>query len=128
MSGTNTNTQLRKPDPNYSEALFKRYLGGVENRLRRTGSSLGIEWQPAAIPGRGRVAAFRQFVDRNGVRRIFATKGSRRLDAGLVDLTQSGRFKPLVSGYDITTSKTKPSIVGYYQEAFGDIPIFDIRR
>jgi RHS repeat-associated protein len=110
-----------------AEKLFRSYLGGVERRLRKTGSSLAVEWQPAAIPGRGRVPAFRNLVDRSGLRRIFATKGSRRLDAGIVDLTSKGPLHQLVSGFDITLDASKPSIVRYYQEAFGEIPILDIR-
>lgn len=100
-----------------SERLFERYLGGVQNRLSRTGSSLSVEIQPAAIPGRGRVPAFRRFGDR-----VFATPGSRRLDAAVARPDGS-----LVSGYDITLDAGKPNIVQYYQDAFGPIPILDIR-
>jgi RHS repeat-associated protein len=111
-----------------AEATFRRYLGGVERRMEASGGPFGVEWQPAAIPGRGRVAAFRTFRDRaTGGFRTFATKGSRRLDAGLTDLSAPGPLRPLVSGYDISLDASKRSIVQYYQEAFGDIPILDIR-
>lgn len=56
--------------------------------------------------------------------------GSRRLDAGVIDLVapvnQHG-LRPVVAGFDITLSPTKPNIVPYYQAYFGDIPIYDIR-
>jgi YD repeat-containing protein len=100
-----------------SEALFEQYLTGVQNRLSRTGSPLSVEIQPAAIPGVGRVPAFQQVGGR-----VFPTRGSRRLDAGI-----AGQNGNLVSGFDITLDPNKPSIVQYYQGAFGDIPIFDIR-
>jgi hypothetical protein len=120
---------LRESGGNWrqSETLFRRYLGGVERRMQGSGP-FGLEWQPAAIPGRGRVPAFRTFWNRaQGRYRTFATKGSRRLDAGLTDLNAPGPLRPLVSGYDITLDPSKPSIVRYYQEAFGEIPILDIR-
>lgn len=72
--------------------------------------------------GHGRVPAFRNPVDRCGLRRIFATKGSRRLDSGIVDLTSKGPLHQLVSGFDITLDASKLSIVRYYQEAFGETP------
>ncbi len=100
-----------------SEQLFERYLQGVQNRLARTGSQFAVEIQPAAIPGRGRVPGFQQV---GGT--TFPTRGSRRLDAGIV-----GPKGKLVSGFDITLDPNKPSVVQYYQEAFGNIPIFDIR-
>jgi RHS repeat-associated protein len=100
-----------------SEQLFENYLKGVQIRLMRTGSPMSVEIQPAAIPGLGRVPAFRQVGGR-----IFPTPRSRRLDAGIV-----GPNGDLFSGFDITLNPNKPSIVPYYQQAFGDIPIFDIR-
>jgi len=109
-----------------SERIYRSLLEGVENRLRRAGSIFGIEWQPAAIPGIGRVPAFRTFF-RDGKRWIFATKGSRRLDAGIIDLTSPGPLRRVVSGFDITLDAAKPNKVRYYQEAFGQIPIADIR-
>ena len=81
------------------------------------------KWQPAAVPGRGRVPAFVSFVDRQGIPRVYAYPGSRRLDAGL---TRLGTGDP-VSGFDITLNRAKPNIVSYYQAAFGQVPIFDIR-
>jgi hypothetical protein len=74
-----------------SEQLFEGYLVGVQNRLTRTGSPLFVEIQPAAIPGIGRVPAFRQIGGR-----IFPTRGSRRLDAGIAD--ENGN---ILSGFDI---------------------------
>ena len=53
---------------------------------------------------------------------VFATPGSFRLDAGIVDAQGN-----VLSGFDITLDPTKPNIVPKYQNAFGDIPIFDIR-
>jgi hypothetical protein len=32
-----------------------------------------------------------------------------------------------VAGFDITLNQAKRPIVDYYREAFGDIPIFDVR-
>jgi len=111
-----------------AESTFRRYLGGVERRMQAAGGPYGVDWQPAAIPGKGRVPAFRTFWNRSQGRfRTYATRDSRRLDAGLTDLAAPGPLRPLVSGYDITLNASKPSIVQYYQDAFGQIPILDIR-
>lgn len=105
-----------------SEQLFNSYLEGVENRLSAAGSPYGVQIQPAALPGGTRVPPYVQYGGSSGP--IFPFPGSRRLDAGIVDLGNGG----LVSGFDITLNPAKPSIVPYYQEAFGNIPIFDIRQ
>ena len=108
--------------------------------MSRTGSQFGIDIQPAAISGGERVPGF-IFLHRggpnsslitgaDGAPRLFAFPGSRRLDAGVVDLTAPANqygLKPVISRFDITLSPTKPNIVPYYQQYFGDIPIYDIR-
>lgn len=106
-----------------AELTFQRYLSAADRRLIAAEARYRVQWQPAAVPGRGRVPAYVSFTDRQGARRIFAYPGSRRLDAGIVEVS-SGRT---VSGFDITLDASKPRIESYYQEAFGDIPIFDIR-
>ncbi|ODM24579.1 hypothetical protein A7W90_00085 [Clostridium sp. Bc-iso-3] len=123
---------LRESGGNWqkSEALFEKYLGSVENRLRRVGSNYGVETQAAAIKVGQRVPA-----GFNIGNKWIPYKGSGRLDAAIVDLTQTassptkyqGMFHPVVSGFDITLNPTKPSVIGKYKEIFGDIPIFDIR-
>jgi hypothetical protein len=67
---------------------------------------------------------------RDGAPRLFAYPGSRRLDAGIVDLTASPNqygLRPVVTGYDISLSATKPPVGGYYRDYFGNVPISDIR-
>jgi hypothetical protein len=52
------------------------------------------------------------------------------LDAGIIDLgatANSQGLRPLVAGFDITLDASKPNIVSYYQQYFGNIPIYDIR-
>ncbi|MEO8362212.1 MAG: RHS repeat-associated core domain-containing protein [Vicinamibacteria bacterium] len=119
-----------------SEALFESYLGGVGNRLSRGGSRFGVEMQPAALPGGERVPGFLELLkadgsgvsmDRFGRPRLVPYPGSRRLDAGIIDLTTPGPNRQVLSGFDITLNRTKRPIVDYYQEAFGKIPIFDVR-
>ncbi len=123
-----------------SEELFNRYLSLADARLARTGSSYAVELQPAAIAGGDRVPNFvwlhrgdatsPLIMGSDGTLKLFAFPGSRRLDAGIIDMTvtpnQNG-LRPLVSGYDITLSPTKPPVGSYYREYFGDIPIADIR-
>jgi len=72
------------------------------------------------------------FVDRSdlGILSEVPYPGSRRLDAGIIDITGRASVDglyPVVSGFDITVNPLKPNIVPWYQEAFGPIPIFDIR-
>ena len=114
---------LRESGGNWqvSEQIFEGYLQGVENRLIRTGSQYNVKIQPAALPGGEIVPPYVQYGGANGP--IFPYPGSRRLDAGIFN-SQTGSF---ASGFDITLNSSKPSIVPYYQEAFGNIPIFDIR-
>jgi hypothetical protein len=113
-----------------AERIFEGYMQGVANRLERMGAKYGVEIQPAANAN-GRVWNFVQF--RQGVGwtdKLYAFPGSRRLDAGITDLTQAPNefgLRPLVSGFDITLDRAKPNIVQYYQEYFGKIPIFDLR-
>ena len=123
-----------------SEALFNRYLSLADARLARTGSGYAVELQPAAIGGGERVPSFiwmhrgdatsPLIMGSDGAPRLFAYPGSRRLDAGIVDMTalanQHG-LRQVVSGYDITLNATKPPVGGYYREYFGNIPITDIR-
>ncbi|MEM9754168.1 MAG: hypothetical protein AAF916_12410, partial [Planctomycetota bacterium] len=123
-----------------SESLFNEYLGKVSHRLRMQGSRYGVEIQPAALAGGERVPPylhFRYHVGRgpfisDGAGRpiLFAYPGSRRLDAGIVDMTVGGNrsgLRPLVAGFDITLNARKSHIVEYYQQFFGEIPIYDIR-
>jgi RHS repeat-associated protein len=123
-----------------SEQLFDSYLRGVESRLQKVGSEYGIEIQPAALANGERVPGFvwlhrggansPLITNVDGAPRLFAFPGSRRLDAGVVDVTapvNAHSLRPVIAGFDITLSSTKPNIVPYYQEYFGDIPIYDIR-
>jgi len=123
-----------------SERIFESYLQAVENRLSMAGSEFGIEIQPAALAGQERVPNFINLhragpnspliTAADGTPRLFAYPGSRRLDAGLIDLRAPANehgLQPIVAGFDITLSTTKPNIVPYYQQYFGNIPIYDIR-
>jgi hypothetical protein len=123
-----------------AEQKFDAYGAALNARLQATGSTLRIEFQPAALVGEGRVPNFIHMhrggesspliTDRNGDPRLFAYPNSRRLDAGVVDLRDSPDefgLRPLQSGYDITLDARKRDIVSYYREAFGDVPIEDIR-
>jgi hypothetical protein len=110
-----------------SEALFERYLGGVERRLGRTGSQYGVEIQPAALPGGERVPSHIYLEklngsglvhDRWGNLKLIPYPGSRRMDAAIIDLASPGPYHRAVSGFDITLNARKPSVAGYYEEAF----------
>ncbi|WP_231590824.1 hypothetical protein [Grimontia sp. AD028] len=127
-------------DPYKAEAIFEDYLKAVDNRLQRVDSDYRIEIQPAALKGEGRVPAFiylhrggpdtSLITNSSGDPKLFAYPGSKRLDAGVIDISSDANqfnLHPVVSGFDITTSKTKPNIVNKYQQVFGDIPIYDIR-
>jgi len=133
---------LRQSGGNWqkSQELFENFLNGVSNRLGRSSSPFGIEIQPAALRGGERVPAFVHLhrggwdspviTERLGNPRLFAFPGSRRLDAGIFDVTSAANaegLRPLVAGFDITLDASKPSIVSYYQRFFGNIPIYDIR-
>jgi RHS repeat-associated protein len=108
-----------------AERLFGGYLRGVNNRLERLNSALSVEWQPAAINGGTRVPGFIYFKPGN---QLYAFPGSRRLDAGIVNLAKvRNGMNPVVWGFDITVDSKKPNIVQYYQQYFGNIPIDDIR-
>ncbi len=124
-----------------SESKFERYASALDARLQGTRSPYRIEFQPAAIPGEGRVPNFIHLhhggssspliSDAQGNPRLFAYPGSRRLDAGLIDLRDAPNaddLRPVISGYDITLDANKRAIGDYYREAFGDINIQDIRR
>jgi hypothetical protein len=127
-------------DPRLAESLFDQYLGGVNNRLARTSSDFAVETQPAALASGERVPNFIYLhrgssnspliTGADGTPRLFAFPGSRRLDAGVIDtLAQPNQYdlQPIIAGFDITVSSTKPNIIPYYQQYFGDIPIYDIR-
>lgn len=113
-----------------AEEIFEGYLQGVSNRLQRSGSKFAVELQPAATAD-GRVWNFIQLWHGNRWSdKLSAFPGSRRLDAGIIDLTtQPNAFglRPLQLGYDITLNTRKVDIVKYYQEYFGNIPIVDLR-
>lgn len=113
-----------------AERIFEGYMQGVANRLERMGAKYGVEIQPATNAN-GRVWNFVQFRQGGGwTDKLYAFPGSRRLDAGITDLTKAPNefgLRPLVSGFDITLDRAKPNIVQYYQEYFGKIPIFDLR-
>jgi hypothetical protein len=106
------------------------------------GSPFCLEWQPAAVVGEGRVPNFINLyrgystssgliLDDLGNPRLFAYPGSRRLDAGLVMRwgvePNAYGLRPVVAGFDITLDPNKPLCVQYYQQAFGPVPIYDIR-
>lgn len=128
-------------DAQRAERLFEQYSNGVKNRLMQTGSEFGIEVQPAALKDGTHVPGS-IWMHRGGgnsplvpgldnLPKPYAWKGSRRLDLGVVDTSvgtpnQHGMF-PVVAGFDITLDATKRNIVPYYQEYFGNIPIYDIR-
>uniref|UniRef100_UPI001ED984BD hypothetical protein n=1 Tax=Sphingomonas elodea TaxID=179878 RepID=UPI001ED984BD len=133
---------LRNSGGNWSqsEALFDRYLALADARLARAGSGYAVELQPAAIAGGERVPSFiwmhrgdatsPLIMGADGAPRLFAYPGSRRLDAGIIDMNAAPNqygLRPVVSGYDITLNAAKPPIGGYYREHFGNIPINDIR-
>src|SRR5205823_6007234 len=67
-----------------SEQLFNSYLQGVQNRLTDAGSQFSVQIQPAALPGGTRVPAYVQYGGPSGP--IFPYPGSRRLDAGILDM------------------------------------------
>jgi hypothetical protein len=110
-----------------AEALFERYLSRVADRLEACNTRFGVEWQPAALRDGTRVPNFIHYEPVGGTK-LYAYPGSRRLDAGIVDLSsvRSG-YHPVIHGFDLTVDLTKPNVVGYYQEYFGPIPINDIR-
>jgi hypothetical protein len=115
-----------------SESRFRRYAMAVDNRLARTGSPYRLLTEPAAMPGTQRRVETRWGRGPDGYYPTpFSKRGSRRLDMGVIDTTRGAPrgLEPLVSGFDISQRPfgRKGSIVGYYQQAFGPIPIFDIR-
>ena len=120
-----------------SEALFERYLGGVEKRLGRAGSQYGVEIQPAALPGGERVPShiYLEKLDGSGLAHdrwgnpeLVPYPGSRRMDAAIIDRTSAGPYHRAVSGFDITLNARKPSVSTYYEEAFPFMQdFFDIR-
>ena len=120
-----------------SEALFERYLGGVERRLGRTSSPYGVEMQPAALPGGERVPSHIYLEkqdgsglvhNRRGDLKLVHYPGSRRMDAAIIDRTSVGPYRRAVSGFDITLNAKKPPVSEYYQEAFPFMQdFFDIR-
>ncbi len=89
-----------------------------------------VEWQPAVLPGVGRVPPFVQYPSG----RILPFRASLRLDAGLSDATQlvttptvsSDVYPTILRGYDVTIDASKASAVAKYQKTFG-VPIRDIR-
>lgn len=112
----------------------------ADARLSRTQSKYAVELQPAAIAGGARVpsliwmhrgdATSPLIMGADGALRLFAYPGSRRLDAGIIDVTAAANqhgLRPVVSGYDITLNTAKSPVGGYYREYFGNIPIADIR-
>ena len=127
-------------DSQEAERLFESYLSGVSNRLASADSGYGIDIQPAALSNGERVPNF-IYLNRggpgtslitgaDGEPQLYGFPGSRRLDAGVIDVTAPANqydLQPVVSGFDITLSATKPNIVPYYQKYFGNIPIYDIR-
>jgi hypothetical protein len=115
---------------NYAETTFGRYLEALNNRLRVQQSTYVVEWQPATLPGHGRVPPFVEYP--SGM--IVPFRGSLRLDAGLSTTTQFVRtpavssdvYPTIIRGYDVTIDLSKVSAVTKYQGEFG-VPIRDIR-
>jgi len=115
---------------NYAEATYGRYLEALNKRLIVNQSPYIVEWQPAMLPGYGRVPPFIQFT--NG--QIYPFPGSLRLDAGLSNTSQLVStpaisvdvYPSILRGYDITLDAGKVSAVSKYQTQFG-VPIRDIR-
>lgn len=115
-----------------SEANFNSYAGALNSRLEAAGSPYRIELQPAAVPDEGRVPNFINLfrgnrpdssliVDSQGAPRLFAYPGSRRLDAGVIDLNATPNehgLRPLLSGYDISLDQRKPPDRGLLSGGF----------
>jgi hypothetical protein len=124
-----------------AEARYQQYMEYVENRLARMDSRYTVEVEPAAFRGsNGRRAESWTQSDQNnpGMREWMSERGSLRLDVGIIDTTQldpAGNPYRVVAGFDISYKPfrtpsgrgQKPYIGSYYQQAFGDIPIYDIR-
>ena len=114
----------------FAEDLFGRYVEGVNKRLARHSSQYTIEWQPATLPGTGRVPAFVEYPGG----RIGAYPGSLRLDAAISDtsvtVTSPGvsadTYPLILRGYDITIDMNKQSAVTKYTGPF-NAPVRDIR-
>jgi RHS repeat-associated protein len=122
-----------------AERRFRRYADRLNNRLRQVNSPYRIEVEPAAF--------YSSNPNWRGNRHATTWTngqpnpefGTRRLDAGIIDTRQLdhlGRGNSVVAGFDISYAPFtappgqyyKPPIGNYYQEAFGQIPIYDIRQ
>lgn len=119
-----------------SEALFRKYAQAVDNRLRRNNCDYFLLAEPAAMPGTQiraptGISSSKPANPYDGFPGVWSRQDSRRLDIGVAVRTPgvSPGLSPIVSGFDISHKPmtAKGPISGYYQEAFGNIPIFDIR-
>src|SRR5205807_8041135 len=119
-----------------AEARFRSYAQAVENRLRSSNSPYTLLAEPAAMPfTQERVSTWpntsKPANPYDGFPAVWSREGSRRLDIGVAVITPGtpDGLSPIVSGFDIShrPSSVKFPVLQYYQEAFGRIPIFDIR-
>jgi RHS repeat-associated protein len=115
---------------NLAEATFGTYVEALNTRLLSRGAPFVIEWQPAMLPGYGRVPGFVQY----GHGSVYPFPGSLRLDAALSDTrllistpsVSADVYPTIVRGYDITIDTAKMSAATKYQSSFG-VPVRDIR-
>jgi RHS repeat-associated protein len=115
---------------NLAEARLGQYMDALNNRLAANASPYLVEWQPATLPGYGRVPAFVEYA--NG--QVYPFPNSLRLDAALSDTRFSVTtpsisvdvYPTILRGYDVTLDAAKVSAVAKYQQQFG-VPIRDIR-
>ncbi|EGE8314916.1 RHS repeat protein, partial [Escherichia coli] len=115
-----------------SEAAFNKYINMINKRLELTGSKFRVEIQPAIKNGERVPATTNGPFKVNGkwTSGTHYTGGSKRLDAGIIDITSPTNqygLHPVIEGFDITLNKTKPSAVDIYSDVFGGIDINDIR-
>ncbi|ELV89225.1 RHS repeat-associated core domain protein [Escherichia coli PA19] len=115
-----------------SEAAFNKYINMINKRLELTGSKFRVEIQPAIKNGERVPATTNGPFKVNGkwTSGTHYTGGSKRLDAGIIDITSPTNqygLHPVIEGFDITLNKTKPSAVDIYSDVFGGIDINDFR-
>ncbi|PHM76854.1 RHS family protein [Xenorhabdus cabanillasii JM26] len=115
-----------------SEELFNKYIGMANDRLSKVESKYRIEIQPAIKNGIRVPAVTKGPVYSNGRWHtgFRYTKGSKRLDAGIYDITSKANehgLHPIIEGFDITLNSTKAHASDIYKDVFGGITINDIR-
>jgi RHS repeat-associated protein len=119
-----------------AERRFRRYAEQLNNRLRRVNSPYRIEVEPAAFYSSNPQWRGNRTPTTWPNGEPYSGFGTRRADVGIIDTTQLdhlGRGNRVVAGFDITYRPfigegAKFPIGGHYQEAFGQIPIYDVRQ